>query len=476
MSGIFGCFDTSSEPCDVAKLTYYGIFSLQHRGQESAGIAVNNNGSFVVHKQNGMVVDTFDNLTLSVLKGSCAIAHTRFSSNDVNGTDVIQPIQIKSKSGQIALSASCAILNENSIRDRLKKQGAIFQTNTDTEVILSLFSRNRINAADCEDAVVSTMHELRGAYSMIFMTESKIIGVRDPLGIRPLVLGRKGDIYMLSSETCAFDAVGAEVVRDVLPGEVITLSNNNVSSRFFGGEDDRNKSDSKNGKICIFEYVYLARPDSVMDGCGVYESRYNAGKALAEDYPCDCDIVIGAPDSGIAAAVGYAAQSGIPYGSGLLKNRYVGRSFIKSTQDERELSVRLKFAALKSAINGKRVCLVDDSIVRGTTMNRIIKFLRDAGATEIHLRIASPAVKYPCWYAVGSSVKEELPASHMSVDEIRDMVGADSLGFLSLEKLKASLEGITCGQCAACFDGIYPAGIHENSDESVHSITYTEGK
>ena len=475
MSGLFGCIDTAKKPGNVARTAYYGVFSLQHRGQESAGIAVNNNGSFMVHKQTGLVADSFDDVILSTLEGSAAVGTARLASSKETGSDAIQPILIKSRAGNIALSSSSAILNESEIRDSLNNLGAIFQTNTDSEVILSLFSRNRVRTDDCESAILQTMKDIKGVYSMIFMTEEKLIGVRDPYGMRPLVLGRKDDIWMLSSETCALDALDAEFIRDLEPGEIISISNTGkITSTFFDDSEDSSEKRVNDGKVCIFEYVYVARPDSVIDGSSIYESRVKTGMALAKEHPCDCDLVIGAPDSGNAAALGYARQIGKPYGSGLLKNRYVGRTFIQGTQDQRELAVRMKFAVLKSAIAGKKICIVDDSLVRGTTTKHIIRFLRDSGAKEVHVRLASPEVKFPCCYGVNASDAKDLPAKTMSVEEIRDMIGADSLGYVSLASLKDSLEGIHCGVCSACFDGNYIAGKTTCSNQSVHSVIYTE--
>ena len=302
MSGIFGSLSVTGDASNVVNDVYYGVFSLQHRGQESAGIAVNNNGSFLVHKRNGMVTDVFDEITLSALSGSCAIGHARGGSPRETGTDAIQPINIKSRVGNIALTSDSVILNDNQIRDNLKNLGAIFQTNTDSEIILSLFSRNRITTDDDETAILKTMQDIRGVYSMIFMTEEKMIGVRDPFGMRPLVLGKKGSEYLLSSESCALDSIDAEFVRDIEPGEIVSISKDGVKSLYFSDNPNR----IADGKVCIFEYVYVARPDSVIDGTEVYHSRYMTGMALAKEQPCDCDLVIGAPDSGNAAALGYA--------------------------------------------------------------------------------------------------------------------------------------------------------------------------
>ncbi|MCQ2505211.1 MAG: amidophosphoribosyltransferase [Saccharofermentans sp.] len=470
MSGLFGVIDTKGSSENITKTAYYGVFSLQHRGQESAGIAVNNNGTFMVHKRPGQVADIFDDITLSALSGQCAVCHARGGSDRETGSDAIQPILIKSGVGNIAMSSDSVILNADALRDNLKSMGAIFQTNIDSELILSMFSKNRIATDSCEEALLKTMKEMKGVYALILMTENKLIGVRDPHGMRPLALAKKGDMWMLSSENCAFDALDAEFVRDLEPGEVISISSEGIKSCYYE-EDKTNEQRVKDGKVCIFEYVYVARPDSVIDNTSIFDSRYRAGQALAKEHPCDCDLVIGAPDSGNAAALGFADGLGVPYGMGLLKNRYVGRTFIKSTQEQRELAVRMKFAVLKTAVAGKRIAIVDDSLVRGTTTKHIIRFLKDNGAKEVHVRLASPEVKFPCCYGVNASKGTDLPATRMSVQEISDMIGADSLGYISLDSLKKSLDGIHCGVCSACFDGNYVAGQEESSD-SVHNVKY----
>ncbi|MCQ2502771.1 MAG: amidophosphoribosyltransferase [Saccharofermentans sp.] len=462
MSGIFGCYDIKGNTQDVTRDTYYGAFSLQHRGQESCGIAVNDNGSFLVHKAPGLVTDVFDEVTLSALTGSCAIAHARGGSPRENGLEAIQPISIKSRVGSIALTSDSVIMNANEIRDGLKDQGAIFQSNTDFEIVLSLFSRNRIRTEDSETAILETMKEIKGVYAMIFMTEDKMIGVRDPYGLRPLILGKKDDKYYFSSESCALDAIGCEIIRDFEPGEIISVSKDGISSKYYSDSATR----KQDGRVCVFEYVYVARPDSVIDGMSTFDSRYRVGMALAKESPADVDIVISAPDSGNAAAEGYAAGLGKPYGAGLLKNRYIGRTFIKSTQQQRELAVRMKFAVLKTVIKDKRIAVVDDSLVRGTTTKHLIAFLRENGAKEVHLRLASPPVKYGCCYGVNASSENELPASTKTVEQIREMIGADSLAYITLDSLKASLNSIDCGVCSACFDGNFIAGKPDSSEEN----------
>lgn len=453
--GVFGVYDTNRIIQDVGRMTFYGLFSLQHRGQESAGIVVNHEGHFLGHKGPGLVVENFDDLHLKILTGHSAVGHVRYPSPEETGFDVILPMQIKSKIGQIAIATNGAIINANEIRSRLKELGAIFRTTADFEVILSLLARNRI-ASDCiEDAILQMMGEIKGAYSMVIMTDDRLIGMRDPLGIRPLILGQIEGCYILASESCAIESVGAKIVRDVLPGEIITISEDGLSSRYYVPKEESHK----NGKLCLFEFVYFARPDSCLDGADVHLSRINTGRALAREAPCDCDLVVAAPDSGIAAAMGYALESGLKYGSALLKNRYSGRTFIQPTQLQREMSVQLKFSVLKSEVVGKRILVVDDSIIRGITTRNNIKILRAAGAKEVHLRIASPPVRYPCCYGVNASNPDELTASKLTVDEICREIGADSLAYVSLEGLKASTEGILCGHCAACFDGDFPAGV-----------------
>ena len=456
MSGIFGVINRSGIDEGTATTAYYGIFSLQHRGQEAAGIAINNNGTFLVHKRDGMVADIFDEVTLNALGGTCAIAHSR-GSDGIIGPDGIQPVVIKSRVGNIALSCDSVILNAEQIREDLKNQGAIFQTNTDTELILSLLSRNRVVTETTEEALMKTMKELQGVYAMVIMTEDKLIAIRDPYGLRPLALGKRGNEWMVASENCSFDALGAEFIRDLEPGEILSISKDEKSSIFYNDQIAQAER-IKNGKVCIFEYVYVARPDSVIDGTNVFKSRYEAGKALSKLHPCECDLVIGAPDSGNAAALGFADGLGVTYGMGLLKNRYVGRTFIKSTQEQRELAVRMKFAVLKEAVKGKRIAIVDDSLVRGTTTKHIIRFLKDNGASEVHVRLASPEVKFPCCYGVNANTDKDLPATRMTVDEICEMIGADSLGYITLDCLKDALGGISCDTCSACFDGNYVAG------------------
>ncbi len=466
--GVFGAFDMSHQMTDAARMAYFGLFALQHRGQDSAGIAVNRDGRILCHKDKGLVVEAIDQPELETLGGHASVAHVRYPGAGESGYDSVQPILIKSRSGNIALAHNGALTNSVELREDCKKNGSIFQTTADFELILALLSRARIMTDTLEDAILHVMSQMKGAYSLVLLTENELIGVRDPLGIRPLILGRKEDTYVLASESCALDAVGATVIRDILPGELVIIDKNGLRSRHFIPE----KIAATNGRICLFEYVYFARPDSVIDGASVFESRVNAGKILSKEAPCDCDLVVGAPDSGVAAAMGYANESGIPYGAALLKNRYVGRTFIQPTEVQREMSVKLKFSVLRAAVTGKRILMVDDSIVRGTTTRHNIALLREAGASEVHIRVASPPVCYPCFYGINTPEQKELTAGFSSVEEVRRQIGADSLAYISLEGLKNSTAGIRMGHCASCFDGTFPAGVPAKSEDIIHRISW----
>jgi amidophosphoribosyltransferase len=463
--GVFAALDVSGHRTDAARLAWYGLFALQHRGQDSAGIAVNNNGTILCQRNQGLLVEGFDEVTLNMLEGSAAIGHVRYPSQDDKGIENAQPMLIKYRAGQMALAMNGSLNNSDELRQSLQEKGAIFQTGSDAEVMLSLLARNRIISSSIEEAVEMMMKEIKGAYSAVLMTPGKILGFRDPFGIRPLCLGRLEDVWLIASESCAIDAVNGEFERDIRPGEIVCINSNGLASHFIdSGSAESVQADngikiSSQGRLCLFEFVYFARPDSTIDGANVYGSRSRAGALLARQHPCDADLVIGAPDSGIAAAVGYASEAGIEYGQGLLKNRYVGRTFIQPTQIQRELTVAMKFAALNKSVEGKRVVMIDDSIVRGTTTRHIIRLLKRAGATEVHLRIASPPVFYPCFYGVDTPSQEELSACNMTQEEIRQMIEADSLGFLSLEGLKESTAGLNCGHCSGCFSGDFPAGV-----------------
>ena len=466
--GVFGIYDTTGQEEDCARQTYFGLFALQHRGQEGAGICVNHGGRLFAHREEGLVVEVFDEVTLNLLKGSSAIGHVRYPSSQSIVQNQYMPLLIKSRNGQIACSHNGSLTNAGSLREKLIDNGATFNTDLDTEVFLSLIARNRILTERMEDAIFMAMAEVEGSYALTILTQDALYGIRDPLGIRPLCLGQLGNSYVLASESCALDAIGASFIRDLDPGEIVTISKDGLKSEFM--QEVWRKNARQSGRTCLFEYVYFARPDSIIDGASVYESRVEAGRILAQEYPADVDLVIGAPDSGINAAMGYAEEIGLPYQQGILKNRYVGRTFIQPTQIQRELAVSMKFSPLKGPIAGKRIVLVDDSVVRGTTTKHVIAMLKKAGATEVHLRVASPPVLYPCYYGVDTPNQSELSAANMTKDEMQEMIGCDSLEFLSLEGLKRSVKGIDCGTCSACFDGRFIAGVSDESIETLKTV------
>lgn len=447
--GVFGIFNNDHH--DVARLTYYGLYALQHRGQESAGIAVNDDGTILYHKDMGLVPEVFNDVVVNHLKGKIAIGHVRYSTTGASLRENAQPMVIKYKNGQMALGHNGNLVNAAELREKLEESGAIFQSTNDSEVILNLISRHRISSSGIEEAIVRMMEEVKGSYALVILTPKRLIGVRDPLGIRPLCIGMLDNSYVLASETCALDAVGAEFVRDVNPGEVVFIGEDGLVSIQTEVKAER--------KLCIFEFVYFARPDSCIDGASVHQARIEAGKTLAKEHPVEADVVIGAPDSGLSAALGYSIEAGIPYGQGLIKNRYVGRTFIQPDQGQRETGVRIKFNVLKNAVEGKRVVLVDDSIVRGTTTRRIVQMLKDAGATEVHMRVSSPPLKYPCYFGIDISSRKELVASKRSVEEIKEIICADSLGYLSLEGLLKTPVGAGTGFCNACLSGAYPMDV-----------------
>jgi len=455
--GVFGIYDMDG--LDVAQLTYYGLYALQHRGQESAGIAVNDAGTMIVHKDMGLVPEVFNDVVINHLKGRVAIGHVRYSTTGASHRENAQPLVLKYTKGQMALAHNGNLVNADTIRTELEQLGVIFQTSIDSEVIAALLSKNRVRSGTIEEALVEVMKEIKGSYALTIMTPRKLIGARDPLGLRPLVLGKIENSYVLASETCALDTIGAKFVRDIEPGEIVIIDQKGLKSIRPFGECD--------SKMCLFEYIYFARPDSVIDGACVHQSRVEAGKRLVEEYPVDADIVVGVPDSGLSAAMGYSEASGIPHGVGLVKNRYVGRTFIQPSQGLREKSVQLKLNALRSVIEGKRVILIDDSIVRGTTSRKLVSLVREAGATEVHMRIASPAVKYSCYYGIDTPEREHLVAATHSAEEIAKMIGVDSLGYLSIEGAKATPIGARCGFCSACFDGEYPISIVDK-EEKLH--------
>ena len=448
--GVFGVMSTKRE--NVAGIAYYGLYALQHRGQESCGIVVNDGGVFSSYKDLGLVSEVFSKDTLAHLSaGNMAVGHVRYGTTGGTTRNNCQPIEVNHQKGKMALAHNGNLSNALELRDKLELSGAIFHTTSDTETIAYVVTRERLVTPSIEEAVSNAMYSLEGAYSLILMSATKMIAARDPYGFRPLCYGQMSDgAYVIASESCALTAVGAEFVRDVLPGEILVFSERGVESR-------KEHCDKQKRKTCIFEYIYFARPDSVIDGVSVSKSRVRAGEILAENYPADADIVIGVPDSGLEAALGFSRASGIPYGIGLIKNKYIGRTFISPGQNERMDQVRIKLSPVKNVIEGKRVVLIDDSIVRGTTSKRIVKLLREAGAKEIHMRISAPPFLHPCYYGTDIDSEENLIACHHSMEEIAEIIGVDSLGYLPLENLNQLVESED--YCAACFNGVYPTTI-----------------
>lgn len=448
--GVFGVMSTRRE--NVAGAVYYGLYALQHRGQESCGIVVNDDGVFSSYKDLGLVSEVFSKDTLAHLSaGKMAVGHVRYGTTGGTTRNNCQPIEVNHQKGKMALAHNGNLSNALALRDKLELSGAIFHTTSDTETIAYVVTRERLVTPSIEEAVSKAMYALKGAYSLLLMSATKMIAARDPYGFRPLCYGQMSDgAYVIASESCALTAVGAEFMRDVFPGEILVFSENGIESRTEHCNKQRRKT-------CIFEYIYFARPDSVMDGISVSKSRLRAGKILAENFPADADIVIGVPDSGLEAALGFSRASGIPYGIGLIKNKYIGRTFISPGQNERMDQVRIKLSPVKNVIEGKRVVLIDDSIVRGTTSKRIVKLLRDAGAKEIHMRISAPPFLHPCYYGTDIDSEENLIACQHSMEEIGEMIGVDSLGYLPLERLNQLVDSVD--YCAACFNGEYPTAI-----------------
>ncbi len=452
--GVFGVY--SKDKLDVARLTYHGLYALQHRGQESAGIAVNDEGTILHHKDMGLVPEIFNEVVLNHLKGKIAIGHVRYSTTGGSLRENAQPMVVKYKIGQLALAHNGNLVNASELRTRMEENGAVFQTTSDTEVIANLISRYRVGSDNIEDTLEKVMKEIKGSYALVIVTPKRLVGIRDPHGLRPLCIGLLENSYVLASESCALDSIGAKFVRDVNPGEIVLIGEEGLTSI--------QTEAAECSSLCIFEFVYFARPDSTIDGASVYQARIEAGRRLAIEHPVDADVVIGAPDGGLNAALGFSRESGIPYGQGLLKNRYVGRTFIQPEQGQRESGVRIKFNAIQGEVAGKRVVMVDDSIVRGTTTRRIVQMLKDAGAKEVHMRVSSPPYKFPCYFGIDISSSKQLVASKYTVEEIRKMIGADSLGYLSLEGLLETPVGSHCGFCTACFNCTYPMDVPEDGD------------
>lgn len=447
--GVFGMYDLDGG--DVASTIYYGLFALQHRGQESCGIAVSQtdgpirNSSSV--KGMGLVNEVFDADNLGKMQGDIGVGHVRYSTAGASSPENIQPLVLNYIKGTLSLAHNGNLVNAVDLRQELELSGAIFQTTIDSEVIAYLIARERLTQRKVEDAVKEAMKKIRGAYSLVVASPRKLIGARDPFGFRPLCIGKRDNAYILASESCALDTVGAEFVRDVEPGEIVAITQEGISS-------DKSQAVCGHAK-CIFEYIYFARPDSYIDGICVHTSRLTAGKILAQTHPVEADIVVGVPESGNAAAMGYAMESGIPYGTAFIKNGYVGRTFIKPKQSARESSVQVKLNALREVVQDKRVVMIDDSIVRGTTSARIVTMLKEAGAREVHVRISSPPFKYPCYFGTDVPSSEQLIAYNYSVEEVCQRIGADSLGYLGMERLKELIDGDE-GYCHACFSGSYP--------------------
>lgn len=443
---------SSGAAADVAEIVYYGLYALQHRGQESCGIVVNDDGVFFSRKDIGLVGEVFTHDTLARLpKGSMAVGHVRYGTTGANNRSNCQPIEVNHQKGRMALAHNGNLSNAAELRNELELSGAIFHTTSDTETIAYIVTKERLKTPSIEDALSEAMNKLDGAYSLVLMSPQKLICARDPYGFRPLCYGVTEDkTYVVSSESCALKAVGAEFVRDVEPGEIIVFGKNGVTSR-------KEHCGKKDKKLCVFEYIYFARSDSIIDGVSVHAARMRAGMVLAKEHPADADVVIGVPDSGIDAALGFSRESGIPYGVGLIKNKYVGRTFISPGQSTRMDQVKIKLSAIEESVKGKRVVLIDDSIVRGTTCGRIVKLLRDAGAKEIHMRISSPPFLHPCYYGTDIDSSDHLIACKHSVSEIASMIGADTLGYLPVSDLATLTNGHP--YCSACFTGDYPTSI-----------------
>ncbi|WP_053955867.1 amidophosphoribosyltransferase [Inediibacterium massiliense] len=450
--GVLGVYAPKGE--NISQMVYFGLHALQHRGQESAGIAANHGGEIHYYKEMGLVQEVFSDKIIQRLQGDISIGHVRYSTTGESYVTNAQPLVVHHKGGAIALAHNGNLINAGEIREELEDEGVIFQTSIDSEVIANMIARK--NKLGIENAIKETMSQIKGAYALVITYQNKLIGVRDPNGLRPLCIGKIDGGYVLSSESCAFGVLGATFIRDVEPGEMVIIENDEIRSIQYKCNEKKS--------LCSFEFVYFARPDSIIDGQSVYISRKNAGMMLAREYPVDADLVIAVPDSGTVAAIGYAQESKIPFGEGLIKNRYVGRTFIQPDQKMRERSVKMKLNVLKENIEGKRLVMVDDSIVRGTTSGQIVEMLKNAGAKEVHVRVCSPPVKYSCYFGIDTPSRKNLVGAVHSVEEIRQMIGADSLGYLSIEGLLNS----TCMKndlCSACFSGDYPMEVPKSGNK-----------
>ena len=448
--GVFGIW---GDP-NAAQIAYYGLHALQHRGQEGAGIVVTDGHSLQAVKGEGLVNEVFSAGKLDHLQGYGAVGHVRYATAGGGGIENVQPLLFRSTTGSLAIAHNGNLVNANHLKQHLERQGSIFQTSSDTEVLAHLIKKSGYSSF--EKRAKNALSLLKGAFAFVMMTEDEMIVANDPNGLRPLSLGKLGDAWVVASETCAFDIIGAEVVRSVEPGEFLIINNDGLRVERFAFPAKRS--------ICTMEYVYFSRPDSDIDGINIHTARKRLGKELAKEVQIEADVVTGVPDSSISAAIGFSETTGIPYELGLIKNRYVGRTFIQPSQDLRERGVKMKLSPVRQVVNGKRVVMVDDSIVRGTTSRRIVTMLKEAGATEVHVVISSPPIKNPCFYGIDTSSSEELIASNNSIEEIRELIGADSLTFLSVEGMVRAIgrtdEGPEAGHCLACFTGNYPTEIY----------------
>ncbi|MBO8125949.1 MAG: amidophosphoribosyltransferase [Firmicutes bacterium] len=455
MCGVFGVFLEESQ--EAARYTYLGLYALQHRGQESCGV-VTSDGSFLrTHKDMGLVSEVFNEEVLAGLPGRIGIGHVRYSTTGESSILNAQPLVVRTRYGTVALAHNGNLVNSSLLEKELQQDGAVFQSTTDTEIILNLIAKTK--AKNLEEAVIKACRHLKGSFALTIMTDDTLIGIRDPLGIRPLCLGRLDRGYVLASESCALTSVGAEYVREVLPGEMIVIGPGGFNSYYYGGHGSET--------LCIFEYIYFARPDSVLSGKNVYKVRTRIGAELAREHPIEADVVVPAPDSGVAAALGFSKESGIPYDYGLIKNRYVGRTFIQPSQGLRDLGVKIKLNPVPSVLKGKRVVLIDDSVVRGTTSANTVRLLKEAGAREVHLYVASPPYIKPCYYGIDTSSEEELLAAKYSLDKISERIGADSVTYLSLEGLEKAVGTGADQMCRACFTGRYPVPVVLESEVKV---------
>lgn len=449
--GVFGIYDPSGH--NVASSIYYGLSALQHRGQESCGIAVTHTDgpkrNILSHKGLGLVNEVFHPDILHALPGNIGVGHVRYSTAGATTVENAQPLVLNYIKGALSLVHNGNLTNAEEMRRQQERTGAIFQTTIDSEVIAYSIARERIHTASLEEAVLQTAQKIQGGFALIIMSPKKLIGIRDPLGLKPLCLGKREDTYILTSESCALASVGAELIRDIAPGEMITITSEGITT-------DTTLCQKKQAR-CIFEYIYFARLDSCIDGINVYDARIQGGRALARSYPVDADLVVGVPESGITAAKGYSEESGIPFGIAFYKNSYVGRTFIKPSQQEREDSVKIKLNVLASVVKGKRLILVDDSIVRGTTIANLIRMLKQAGALEVHVRISSPPFLYPCYFGTDVPSNKQLIAHQHTTEEICQLIGADSLGYMKIEDLQSMVGDLQI--CKACFDGNYPMDV-----------------